>query len=232
MHTERNSLLRITSRGDQGALLHPRLDAGEADDSTTATTSIAITRGSPNPQSAAWSKASRTSSSPVERRRDAGIVDPLVLHLGPRLVDLEPGDQDGEGGDRDVEEEDPPPAQLVGQHAAQERPHRVADSGRAEDQPARQPRLALRQRRVGHARGSPATSAPRRSPSRPSSRSARGRSGASAAEQREAGEERGAEEERPPAAEQVGEPPAGDDRHPEHEAVGVDDPLRRCRRRR
>ena len=66
MHTERNSPLRITSVGIRALLFIRGSIRAKATTSTTATTSIAITRGSPKPQSAAWSKASSTSSSAVE----------------------------------------------------------------------------------------------------------------------------------------------------------------------
>ena len=46
-----------------------------------------------------------------------------------------------------------------------------------------------------------------------------------AAEQREGGEDRRADEEDAPAAEHVGQPPAGDEDHPERQRVGVDRPL-------
>ena len=63
---ERNSTLRNTSAGTRAlSLIRGSIRAKPAT-SRTATASIAITRASPKPQSAAWSKATSTSSRPVE----------------------------------------------------------------------------------------------------------------------------------------------------------------------
>src|SRR6185295_17479214 len=67
-------------------------------------------------------------------RDDARIVDSLAAYLRSRLMDLEPGDEDRESRDRDVEIEDPAPAQLIGENAAEQRSHGVADPGRPQDQ--------------------------------------------------------------------------------------------------
>lgn len=159
-------------------------------------------------------------------RRDAGIVDPLLA--GVRLCHLDQaiGDQHREGRDRHVEKEDPAPAERVGEHAADQRPDRVAEAGGADDDPARQPRLVFGQQRVGHAqdrRPHQGAADPHQGPSRDQPGLALGRS----AQRRHRGEDRGSEEEGVAAAEHVGQPPTGDDHHPEGECVGVDHPLDR-----
>ena len=71
-----------------------------------------------------------------EKREDAGredgdaaVVDLALAAL--RLVsgDHPPGDEDAERGDRQIEEEDPAPAQAVGQHAAEQRADGIAEAG-------------------------------------------------------------------------------------------------------
>ena len=222
---ERNSMLRNTSAGTRAlslirgsiranATMRRRRDGEHRDHAGVAEAPVGgLVEGEQHQQQ------------PGRQRDDARVVDPLILHLRSRLMDLEPGDEDGEGRDRDVEEEDPAPAQLVGEHPAEQRAHRVADPGGAQDQPTRQPGLRLRQGRVGHAedrRPDQRAADPHAHPGGDQPRRVLGYP----AQQREAGEQGAADEEGAAAPEQVGEPPAGDDRHPEHEAVGVDHPLR------
>jgi hypothetical protein len=61
------------------------------------------------------------------------------------------GDADREERDRHVEEEDPAPAQLLGEGAAEERADGVAEPGGADDDPAGEARLLFGQQLVGHA---------------------------------------------------------------------------------
>ena len=84
-------------------------------------------------------------------RGDAGIVDPLPGAVRLVLADDPEGDQHGEGRDRQVEEEDPAPADRVGEDAADQRPDRVADAGRAEDDAAGQSGPRRGEERIGHA---------------------------------------------------------------------------------
>jgi hypothetical protein len=140
------------------------------------------------------------------------------------LVDLAPGHEHRDRRHRDVEGEDRAPVEELGEDAADQRPDRVADSSDAEDQATRQPRLRLRQRGKRHPQdrwphqgpaNAHADPGPDQHPEAWSDRS----------EQRECREQDRADEEDPATAEHVGEPAAGDDRHPEHERVGVDHPL-------
>ena len=148
---ERNSTLRNTSAGTSALCPHPRLDQGEGDDEQDRDGEHRDHAGVAEAPVGGLVEGEQHQQQAGRQRDDARVVDPLGLHLRTRLMDLEPGDEDREGRDRDVEEEDPAPAQRVGEHPAEQRAHRVADTRGAEDQPSRQPGLGLRQRRVGHA---------------------------------------------------------------------------------
>ena len=155
--------------------------------------------------------------------RHPGVVDPLLREL-LRLVDVAPGHEHREGGDRDVDDEDPAPVERLGEGAAEQRADGVADAGDAEDQPAGEAGLRFRQRRERHPEDR-----------RPHQRAADAHAdpgadqdaevGRCRTDRREGGEQDRADEEDAAAAEHVGDPPARDDRHPEHQRVGVDDPL-------
>ena len=139
------------------------------------------------------------------------------------LMDLEVGDDDRERRDRDVEHEDPAPAQLA-ERAADQRADGIAEPGDAEDQRAREARPRCRESGEGHAEDRrPHHRAADRHPDTATDQrlDVRRRS----AERGERGEQGGADEEHAAATEHVGEPPAGDDRHPEHQRIGVDHPL-------
>ena len=58
--------LRITSRGHQGVAPGAPLDRHEGDSRTAASASRPITRGSPQPQSSTWSRATSSETSPTE----------------------------------------------------------------------------------------------------------------------------------------------------------------------
>ncbi len=159
-------------------------------------------------------------------RDDPAVVDPFPSVAGVGLVNLPPRHEHGEGGDREVHEEDSAPTDVLGEDAAGERADRLPDPRRSEDQPSRDPRLALRDRGVGHAEDR-----------RPHQRPADAHDGAradqdelvrrGAPDDREHGEDGGPDQEDPFSAEHVREPAAADDQDAEHEGVGVDHPLRR-----
>lgn len=56
-------------------------------------------------------------------RREQGEPDPVerVALRDPQLGHPAPGQRDGEGADRHVDEEDPPPAEIVDEHTADDR---------------------------------------------------------------------------------------------------------------
>jgi hypothetical protein len=157
-------------------------------------------------------------------RRHADVVEPLVGPAAAALADVAPGDQAGQCGDRQVGEQDPAPAQRVGEHAADQRPGRVAEAGRPDDQRARERGPLGRQDVVGHAEHG----GPHQRAADPHQRSAGDQPElvlGCAREQGEGGEDRRADEEHAPAPEHVGQAAAADDQHAEHERVGVDHPL-------
>ena len=104
--------------------------------------------------------------------RHPGVVDPLLREL-LRLVDVAPGHEHREGGDRDVDDEDPAPVERLGEGAAEQRADGVADAGDAEDQPAGQAGLRFRQRRERHAEDRRPHQRAADRPSRPGRRSGR-----------------------------------------------------------
>ena len=159
-------------------------------------------------------------------RDDTGIVEALAGRGRLVVVDHPPRHQNGERGDRQVEEEDPAPARAVGQGAADERADGVAEAGGAEDQPAGEPGTLLGKDRVGHAED-------RRPHHRAADAHQRARGEQHGdvrrdpADEREDGEDHRPEEEDPSPAEHVGETSAGDDEDAEDEGIAVDDPLDR-----
>ena len=155
---------------------------------------------------------------------DARVVDALAPGVGFRFVDRAPGGEAGERGNGQVEVHDRPPAQRLGERAAEKRSGRVAETGHTDDQTARQPRLVLGQDVVGHAqRRRPHDRAPdahqRPAGDQPELVLCR------TAQNREEREDRGPDEEEPSASEHVGQTPAGHDQHTKDQRVGVDHPL-------
>ena len=168
--------------------------------------SIAITRQlAPTPISGLVEREQQDQQASRERR-DAAVVDPALLDAGRGLVHLGGGDRHGERGDRHVEEEDPAPAELVGEKPAQQRAERVADAGDAEDDPAREPGAGGGKRGERHPEDR-----------RPHQRAADAHPDASgdqpadllrsAVEEGEGGEDRRPDEEDAPAPEHVSEAP-------------------------
>ena len=105
-------------------------------------------------------------------REHAGIVDPLVVRVDGDARHDPPDDRDREGRDRQVEEEDPAPAQRIGEGAAEQagrrrcrsRPSRARGRRRAPPGPRASARRSCP--------GSPATSRRRRRPWRRAPRAA------------------------------------------------------------
>ncbi len=218
--------LRITSRGTRAWAPARRSIGTKARIRTTARASRPSTRGSLQPQSSTWSSATSSETSPIESVANPGVVDPPLARLRLLDVDQHVGDEHREDRDRDVEEEDPAPAEGVGEDAADQRSDGVAEAGGAEDDPAGQARFLFRQDREGHAEDR----RPHQRPADPHQGAAGDQPGlrlGGAAERRHRSEDRGAEEEGVAASEHVGEATAGDDHHPEGQRVGVDHPLDR-----
>ena len=64
-----------------------------------------------------------------------GVVDGAIGRLGPGLADQDRGQCRGAQGDRDVDEQHPPPAQRAGQHAAEDQPDNAARTGHRRPDP-------------------------------------------------------------------------------------------------
>ncbi len=73
-------------------------------------------------------------------------VEPLFLRHVARLVDQQVARRDAEHADRDVDEEDPAPAEVLGEETADERADRQRERGDARPDPDRHPALARRER--------------------------------------------------------------------------------------
>ena len=132
---------------------------------------------------------------------------------------------DGRDPDRDVDEEDPRPAQVRGQHAAEQHADGRAGAGSGAVDPEREVPLAAlgerghqqRERRRREQRAAEALEG--------AEADQRGLRPGEAAEQRADGEEGEPRDEQPPAPEQVGEPAAEQQDAAEHDRVGGDHPL-------
>ena len=137
--------LRITSPGTSARAPGAALDDDERDEHDHAERDqSAMTRGSLQPQSLALVEREQqaTRARPMSaRRRRSRCWSPVWPVAG--LDRRQRTSRRANAVDRQVEEEHPAPAQRVGQHAAEQRPDRVAEAGRADDQAAGQPRLVL-----------------------------------------------------------------------------------------
>jgi hypothetical protein len=123
-----------------------------------------------------------------------------------------------------VEEEDPAPAEQVGERRADQWSRSVADPRRAEDEAHGEAGALVRERRIGH----PEDRGPHQRPADSHQDPHRDQPGLAlsrSAKSRERGEDRAADEEGTAAAEEVGEAAAGDDQDAEDEGVGVHHPL-------
>ncbi len=158
---------------------------------------------------------------------DPQVVDLPLAGLDRGLVDELRGGERREGGDRQVEVEDGPPAELVGEDAADQRTEGVAEPGDPENQPARKRRALGGQGGERHAEDRRPHQGPADAHPDPGA-DQEGGVRSDRPQQREAGEDRRADEEDLAPAEHVGQPPAGDQAHPEDERVGVDRPLDRA----
>ena len=154
----------------------------------------------------------------------AQVVDPLPAGVGLGLGHRPPGDEAGRRRHGKVHEQDRPPADQLGQRPAHQRSRGVPESRRAEDQPARQPRLVGGENGVGHAqhRGPHHRPADAHQPPADDQPEIVGGEGSQDGEESE--DPRSEEEDQPPA-EHVGQPPAGHDQHAEDQRVDVDHPL-------
>ena len=223
-HAEAKARFPRTSAGDQRLSAGAPLDQDEGDEGHRTDREEAEDQRIGPAAVGAFVEGEQDREQPDRQRGDAAIVDPPVG--GGRLVLRHdpPGDEHGEGGDRQVEEEDPAPAEGVGQRAAEQRPDGVAETGGAEDQAAGKPRPARRQEGIGHAED-------RRPHHRPADAHHRARrkqdgdvGGEAAEHARRPRRWRPPKEDAPPA-EHVGQAAAGDDEHAEDQGVAVDHPL-------
>jgi hypothetical protein len=158
------------------------------------------------------------------RRDETRQVDALLVRRVARLLDDEERDDDADHADRDVDEEDPVPADVVHDEPADEgadRERESRDAGPDADRlaalPRRERRRDDRERRRVHQRRTDALHA--------------AGTDQEAGVRREAARERGEREDREPdhedlaAAVHVGELAPGDEQRREHERVAGDDPL-------
>ena len=183
-------------------------------------------RGSPQPQSITWSKASSRATSPTETVTIPAVVHPGVLDLGLRRWISRMVTKTANADTGTLRKKIQRQLSRSVSAPADQGSRGVADPGGAEDEPAGQPGPILRQRRIGHAedRG------PHQRPADAHQHSHRDQLGLGlgrATERREGREDRGPDEERATAPKQVCEAAAGDDQDAEGERVGVDDPLGR-----
>ena len=182
------------------------------------------------PQSLPSTSASTSAVRPVDSGSDPGDVDVLVDGRVARLAGGEEGDDHGADGDRQVEEEDRAPGDVLGQRAADRRPDRERQRRDAGPQADRLAALSGRERRRDdrqgaghHERAADALERAARDEPFLSRREADQRA--------RAGEHDHAEQEHPAAAEDVAEPAARDEQHRERQRVRVDGPLERRDRR-
>ena len=186
--------------------------------------SRAITSGDPQPQLL-------PSTSDKDQRReaggedgDAGVVDVTADRGVARLADREQGRQHGADRDRDVEVEDRPPADVLGEEAAEHRPDRQRQ--RRDAGPGAHRLAALvGGEGIGDDRERPRHHQRRADALDDAADDQRGLVRGEAGGRRGEGEDDHAGEEHPPAAEDVAEPPAGRQQHGEGERVAVDRPL-------
>ena len=165
-------------RGDQGARLHPRLDQGEGDDEDDRhdqhrdhprvrripSRPPGRRRAAPaGARSTAWRSPDSRSGGPPPRAAADGPCSQVTSTAKAAIGTLRKKIQ--------------LPAEPVGEHAAQQRSHGVADPRRARGSALRPGPPSPPAARRRSCPGSRATSARRRAPSRPSSRSAMGCSG-------------------------------------------------------
>ena len=184
-------------RRDQGLSPGAPLDEHEGRQRDGRQTNSTRSRGIGPAVVGPWSSASRSDS---ERRRTAsrrrgsrsGRSSARARRRRRRL----PGHEDREGRDRQVEEEDPAPAEGLGEDAADAaaRP-RCRTPAAPRIRPPARPCLALRAAARRSCRGSPATSSRRRCPSAPRAREQHPDVRRHAADRGEQREDRGADEE-------------------------------------
>ena len=109
---------------------------------TVATTKSPSTSGSPQPRSFDSISANVEREERDRRRREAREVQSLLARGVPRLVDEDARGKDAEDPDRDVDVEDPAPADVLGDRAADERPDRERHRRHAGPDADRHPTLA------------------------------------------------------------------------------------------
>ena len=153
---------------------------------TTASTNRPMICGEPQPHALPSTSASTSAVRPIGQRRDAGVVDLARRGLVARLVRGEQRHDDRDDRDRDVDEEDRAPADVLGQPAAEQRAERQRDRRHAGPRADRLAALGGRERVGDDRQRRRASSARRRRPGSParrraSPRSARSRSCAEAA---------------------------------------------------
>ena len=158
-------------------------------------------------------------------RDRARQVDAALAVRRPGLGHVADREQRRGDADRDVDEEDPLPAEQVGQHAAEQQAERAAARrDRAPDAERLRPVLALRERRRDDRQrgGGDERAAESLQPAR---RDEPGVRRGEAVEQRREREDRDAHQEQPAAPEQVARAPAEQQEAAEHQRVAVDHPL-------
>ena len=226
MLAAKNVGLPSTSRRHQRVLARPALDPGEQQEARCGQDEQAEDQRAGPAEVDPEVERQQQGQQADREREHAGVVDPLVVRVDGDARHDPPDDRDREDRDRQVEEEDPAPAQRIGEAAAEQGAHGVAEAGRAEHEGAGERRPARGRQRIGHAQdrrphqGAADAHGAARREQHPGI-------GRKAAERRERREDGRADEEDVPPAEHVGEPSAGHDQDAEHQGVAGDDPLHR-----
>ena len=150
-------------------------------------------------------------------------VDPLRV-LGGDVGEAQLGQHDGDDPDRDVDEEDPFPAEVLGDQAADQRADRDGAADRRSPDAERGGAVAAVELlpEQGERGGEHRRAA---DPLQPARQVEQGRVAGDAAEEGGEGEEAEPEREDAAAAQAVAERAGGEQEGGEHQRVGVDDPL-------
>ena len=125
--------------GDQGAVPQAALGHQEHGQQGCAAGQQAQDSRAGEPVGAGQIQADQDGDRPGRQQGDPRVIETVLRGAGPALRDPALGDEHGERRHRQVHEEHQPPGGHVGEPAAQQRAHRVPESGDAQDQPAGQP---------------------------------------------------------------------------------------------
>jgi hypothetical protein len=134
-----NGRLRRTSGRDEGVVPRPTLDWHEGGKPNHGHGEKPEDRRARPPEVSPEVERQQEREQRDRQCQDAAVVDVFIAPLRLIRGHDPPRDQGREGGDRQVHEEDPPPAERVGQGTAEQRADGVAEAGRTEEQAAGEP---------------------------------------------------------------------------------------------